>query len=220
MIELAFILLATTQTTSDKMPVVVPSETTELAIEYPYVIEPYLEEYQDCIRSGAYIIGDGRNFEEQYREDIPRCAATAKKELAEAQARLEKSKAKGRFYNYDVAAIFEKAREIHIWRGRNLDRAIHTQVTTSQPKQELGLVSAACVAELKSLREERQKFAETEGAKIEAVYAKNSYTREDQIALFTYQRQLAQYSNRISYEMSRCPAEARTQRISSTNASN
>ncbi len=121
MIKLALLALAMTAQSGEEAEPSAPAETEALTIEYPYIIESYVVEYQDCLKAGAYIIGDGSGFEEQYRLDIPRCDKLAVTLLDQTKARLARSRDKGIIYDYDPDQIFETARKIHVLRGRNLD---------------------------------------------------------------------------------------------------
>jgi len=235
MIGLALMMLAMPQTSGEGVAAVTSGQSKTWTLEYPYVIDPYVGDYYDCLKGGHYVIGDGRNFEEQHRGDIPRCETAATTLAAQAEARLARSRANGYTDNYDVGAIFNTVRQIHIERGRDLDGLAVTRMATNDPNQQAGQApadgdnagntgaisrkSAECIARLKVLRENRRTFSEAEGPKIELVYAKNERSDEEQLALYAYQRKLGQYNSRISFEMRRCPAEARQQRIKIADAS-
>ncbi len=235
MIGLALMMLAMPQTSGEGVAAVTPEQSKTWTLEYPYVIDPYVGEYYDCLKAGHYVIGDGRNFEEQHRGDIPRCETAATSMMAQAEVRLARSRANGFANNYDVGTIFNTVQQIHIERGRDLDGLAVTRMATNDPNQQVGLVptdgdsagktgaisrkSAECIARLAVLRKNRRTFAEAEGPKIELVFAKNQRSDEEQQALDAYQRQLGQYNSRISFEMRRCPAESRQQRNKTADAS-
>jgi len=183
-----------------------PDDPESWSLEYPSLITAQVEDYYNCLRSGQYVVGDGRGFEAQYREDIPRCEKQSAKLEAAATARLAEKARTGT----DVAAIFEHARRIHVARGRSLDDTVRTRLAASTRYQQAEAAESdrQCIAKVQAIREARRVFAAANGARVEAVFGKSEYTDEDRRAMAEYQGQLARYSASIEAEVGRCPAAA------------
>lgn len=183
-----------------------PDDPESWSLEYPSVITAQVEDYYNCLRSGQYVVGDGRGFEAQYREDIPRCAELGAELEAAAIARLAERSSTGA----DVPAIFAHARRVHVERGRSLDDTVRTRLASSARYRNAAEADSdrQCVAKVQALREARRVYADANGARVEAVFGKSDYTDEDRRAMAEYQGRLARYSASIEAEVGRCPAAA------------
>lgn len=219
----AMALVTMLQLASDKTEAVY-SPTPDWSLEYPIRIEPYVQGYYECLKSGSYVIGDGRRFEEQYTDDIARCADKGMALEKEANSSLEGRKSGKDTPPAEVAAIFEKVRMIHLARGRSLDSATRSSLTSKPEYQAVmqravardGEEAARCVARLKSLVAERDSFMAEEEASIADLYANSEYSESDKQALRDYQGRLQRLNNLIMIEQRRCP-QAGEQEIADAN---
>ncbi|NNC60213.1 MAG: hypothetical protein HKO05_09505 [Erythrobacter sp.] len=208
------------QQASGSVEAVYPDDPTTWTLEYPVRIQPYVADYYDCLRSGSYVIGDGATFAAQYRQDVPRCEKKRTRFEAEANAALAKTGEASATPPMAVAGIFERAQRIHVARGQSLDLAVGTRLS-SQPEYDAlrsrVAVSVAgdtprCIARLQSLVDQRRVYMDAEELKVEAIYAKADYTKQDQQDVARYQNQLQRYNSLIQLEQRQCP-EAGEQEI-------
>lgn len=185
-----------------------PDDPESWSLEYPNAIGGFVEDYYNCLRSGEYVIGDGRGFEAQYREDIPRCGTLAAEMEASANARLAAKDQADGATRAEVAAIFESARRIHVARGRSLDATIRTRLAADLQYQQMRAADTdrACIARIEALRAERGAYSDENRARVAAVHAKDAYTDDDRRAIAEYQGKLGQYTARIEAELRTCPA--------------
>lgn len=185
-----------------------PDDPESWTLEYPNAIGGFVEDYYNCLRSGEYVIGDGRGFEAQYREDIPRCGKLAAEMEASANARLAEKGAAAATTREDVAVIFETARRIHVARGRSLDETIRTRLAADLRYQQMRAADTdrACIARIEALRARRGAYSDEHRARVAAVHGKDEYTDGDRRAIAEYQGTLGQYTARIEAELRTCPA--------------
>jgi hypothetical protein len=98
-----------------------PDAPQTWALEYPIIIRPYVTDYYDCLKLGTKYIDGKSDFEGQHRLDIPRCAKKGDRLLADAKARIARSKKPDQMTDQEVDMVFETIRQIHIARGRDID---------------------------------------------------------------------------------------------------
>lgn len=116
---LASVLFA--QETGAAIVAVKPEDPTTWSLEYPALIEPYIADYYNCLKSRELFVGDGITFEIQHRDAIPQCTKMEVRSFAAANAALAKRGRSGSATPQDVAGFFETIRKIHIARGKDLD---------------------------------------------------------------------------------------------------
>lgn len=184
-----------------------PEDSETWALEYPSLIGAFVDDYYSCLKSGNYIVGDGRGFADQYRGDIERCAKQAAKLEQGANDRLSERGRTDEASPEQVAEIFETIRRIHVARGTDLDALIAAGLSNHRryrAEQET-TVDAACVARVTELRNQREDFAATEGPKLEHIHDKDEYSDEDRLALMNYSTELLRLTRMMQFEMRRCP---------------
>ena len=184
-----------------------PDDTETWALEYPSLIGAFVDDYYSCLKSGNYIVGDGRGFADQYRGDIQRCAKQAVKLEQGANDRLSERGRTDEASPEQVAEIFETVRRIHVARGADLDALIASGLSNHRryrAEQET-TVDTACVARVTELRNQREDFAATEGPKLEHIHDRDEYSDEDRLALMNYSTELLRLTRMMQFEMRRCP---------------
>lgn len=184
-----------------------PDDPETWLLEYPGQIGNYVEDYYNCLKGGDYTVGDGRGFAVQYRADIPRCAELGTSMERQANERLAPRDGAIRTTPQDVTKIFETVRRIHIARGADLDKMVGIGLASSRQNRAAAqnTVNAECIASVINLRKRRQTFAQAEGPRATALYAKDDYSDEDRKVILTYTQELLRLSNMLEFEMSRCP---------------
>lgn len=89
--------------------------------EYDIAILPYIEDYKRCLNYANRIARGAPDFEEQHREDLPRCADVKAKAVAASKDVLERRGLTEIMSFEDVDRTFEVVGLIHIERGRHID---------------------------------------------------------------------------------------------------
>ena len=206
-------VLAMAQQSSQNVTALYPEDRETWVLEYPAVIAPYVEDYYSCLKGGSYAIGPGREFEGQYREDIPRCAEEASSFEQQAAERLSASASGRDMTQGDVARIFETVRRVHVARGRSLDQTIGTNLRASEATRAangegsaIAAETRACVDRIRALVQRRDGFVAESSAEIEARYAKEEFTDEDRAAFANWTNEVSRFAGMIALERSRCPA--------------
>ena len=196
---LAFVVVA--QQAGDTVLAIYPEDPTTWTLDYPVRIEPYVSEYYNCLRGGSYAIGNDISFGSQY-ENIPRCAKKAVALEAEANAALAASGGAEATPPSEVAYIFDRARRIHIARGKSLDLSVRTRLANSAGYS----LDGSCAAGVQTLIDQRASYMQAEELRIEALVGKSDQTPEEQAALARYRDQLNRYNELITLERSECAA--------------
>ncbi len=117
----AIALLPAMQAGSESATSIYAAEPTTWTLEYDILMEPFVDVYYNCLKSGMRTIVVDPRFEVQHRSDIPRCAEVEAEASAEANAIYAERAVPGEPTPVDVARLFEAIRTIHIARGRDLD---------------------------------------------------------------------------------------------------
>jgi hypothetical protein len=101
-------------------------------LEYPRVIQPFIEDYRRCLTGQMRWVTGEANFEEQHRSDLPRC-------IEERETAQESSDAavsgRGEYADYtpaDMVEVFDHIGRIHIARGADLDGQFTYLMTRSE----------------------------------------------------------------------------------------
>lgn len=105
-------------------------------LEYPRLIQPFVEDYRRCLTGNMRWVTGDANFEEQHRSDVPRCDEQSQEAQAAATTALS---ARGEYADFtadDVRQIFEHAGRIHIARGADLDSQFTYLMRTAQAAQD------------------------------------------------------------------------------------
>ena len=200
-------LLLVTQQASDAVIAEYPDEPETWTLEYPSLIGAFVDDYYSCLKSGNYIVGDGRGFADQYRANIGRCVKQADKLEQDANQRLAERGSTDEASPEQVSEIFETVRRIHLARGNDLDRLITIGLSNSRQyrEEQETTVDAVCVARVTELRDRREAYAATEGPKLEHIHDKDEYSDEDRLALMNYSTELLRLTRMMQFEMRRCP---------------
>lgn len=204
--SLAALLLA--QQSSQAVVAEYPDEPETWALEYPSLIGAFVQDYYGCLKGGNYVVGDGRGFAEQYKLDIPRCDKNGIELQRLANERLADRQKGGETTPEDVSRIFETVRRIHVARGADLDKMVGIGLASStrnRASEQAAPVDAPCIARIAELKDLRQSFAATQGPRIEKIYDKEEYTRDDQLAILTYTTELSRMTMMMQMEMRACP---------------
>lgn len=90
-------------------------------LEYPRLIQPYVEDYRRCLTSQMRRVSGEANFEMQHRSDVPACADEYEDAQASANSALAGRNEYTDFTPTDVREIFAHLNRIHIARGADLD---------------------------------------------------------------------------------------------------
>ena len=105
-----------------QLPTAIANDAPETwTLEYPRIIQPYVEDYRRCLTIRMRRVTGEADFETQHRSDVAAC----EEESLEAQAAaLDVLSGRGDYSEYgagDIREIFEHIGRIHIARGGDLD---------------------------------------------------------------------------------------------------
>ena len=128
MISLVFATLMLGQQVGSTVTAIHPDKPTTWSLEYPYIIEPFIDDYYGCLKSRELFAGDNLTFEEQHRGAIPQCAKVESRAFKEANAALARRGDSAETTPEDVAGFFETIRLIHIARGKDIDAQLFMQI--------------------------------------------------------------------------------------------
>lgn len=104
-------------------PVAIENDAPETwTLEYPRLIQPYIEDYRRCLKGQMRRVNGEANFEEQHRSDVPHCAEEFQAAQDDANAVISGRGEYADFTPTDVREIFEHLNRIHIARGADLDQ--------------------------------------------------------------------------------------------------
>lgn len=113
--SIAAILIA--QQAGEKVTAIHPNKPETWTLEYPRRYAPFVADYYNCLRSQMLYAGEGRTFEAQHRANIPLCEPRESELLEEAAELASGSQAQA-----EVATLFDRIRQIHVARGKEVDR--------------------------------------------------------------------------------------------------
>jgi len=105
-------------------------------LEYPRLIQPFVEDYRRCLTGQMRWVTGAANFEEQHRSDVPRCNEESTEAQDAAYRALMTRNDYSDFTSDDVREIFEHAGRIHIARGADLDSQFTYIMRTAQAAQD------------------------------------------------------------------------------------
>ncbi|MEP3422508.1 MAG: hypothetical protein ABJN35_12290 [Erythrobacter sp.] len=118
-------------------PMAIENDAPETwTLEYPRLIQPFVEDYRRCLTSQMRRVTGEANFEEQHRADVPRCDAESTDAQNAANSALATRTGYSDFTSTDVRLIFEHAGRIHIARGADLDQQFTFLMRTAQAARE------------------------------------------------------------------------------------
>lgn len=103
-------------------PVAVKNDAPETwTLEYPRLIQPFIEDYRRCLTGQMRRVTGEANFEDQHRSDVEKCAEASEEAQAGAN-RVLSGRAEYEDYSpKDVSEVFDHVGRIHIARGGDLD---------------------------------------------------------------------------------------------------
>lgn len=99
-------------------------------VEYPRLIQPYVQDYRRCLKVTNRTVTGIANFEAQHAADLPRCAERRAKAVADANAAL--AGAKTAMTPQEVEQLFANIGRIHIARGADLDRQFRQRMAGAE----------------------------------------------------------------------------------------
>lgn len=103
-------------------PVALKNDAPETwTLEYPRIIQPFIEDYRRCLTGQMRRVTGEANFEDQHRSDVMTCAEESEEAQTAANAILA---GRGEYEDYspsDIAEVFDHIGRIHIARGGDLD---------------------------------------------------------------------------------------------------
>ena len=95
-------------------------------VEYPRLIQPYVQDYRRCLAVTNRRVTGTANFAAQHAADLPRCADSRAKAVADSNAAL--AGAKTEMSPPEVEQLFANIGRIHIARGADLDKQFNDRL--------------------------------------------------------------------------------------------
>ena len=89
-------------------------------VEYPRLIQPHVADYRRCLAVTNRLIAGKADLEAQHTADLTRCASARAEAIAQSNEVL--AGAKTTLSPKQVGQLFENIGNIHVARGRDLDR--------------------------------------------------------------------------------------------------
>jgi len=118
-------------------PMAIENDAPETwTLEYPRLIQPYVEDYRRCLTGRMRRVTGEADFEVQHRADVPNCEEISTEAQAAAVTALA---ARSEYSDYtadDVREIFDHAGRIHIARGADLDSQFTFTLRTMQESRD------------------------------------------------------------------------------------
>jgi hypothetical protein len=99
-------------------------------VEYPRLIQPYVQDYRRCLKVTNRTVTGVANFEAQHAADLPRCAERRAKAVADSNAEL--AGAKTAMTPEEVEQLFTNIGRIHIARGADLDKQFRQRMAGAE----------------------------------------------------------------------------------------
>lgn len=99
-------------------------------VEYPRLIQPYVQDYRRCLKVTNRTVTGIANFEAQHAADLPRCAEQRAKAVADSNAAL--AGAKTAMSPEEVDQLFTNIGRIHIARGADLDQQFTSRMAGAE----------------------------------------------------------------------------------------
>lgn len=100
------------------------------SVEYPRLIQPYVQDYRRCLGVTNRIVTGVADFEAQHAADLPRCAARRAKAVADSNAALEG--AKTAMSAEEIEQLFTNIGRIHVARGADLDKQFRQRLAGAE----------------------------------------------------------------------------------------
>lgn len=120
-LTLAFAPLFALQTLGSA-PVAIENDNPETwTLEYPRLIQPFVEDYRRCLTVQIRSVNGVANFEEQHRASVPNCTEERAEAEASANGIIAGRTGYDEFGPDQVRVIFDRIGLIHIARGADLD---------------------------------------------------------------------------------------------------
>ena len=121
MLVSTILMVMNLQATAETAVAIPDPDPETWVLEYPRLIQPYVQDYHRCLNYADRRLTGEANFEIQHRSDLPRCDKVAQQAMADANAVLRSRKRNTETPPAEVARIFATVGNIHIARGRDLD---------------------------------------------------------------------------------------------------
>ncbi|MDC8753663.1 hypothetical protein OIK40_03300 [Erythrobacter sp. sf7] len=99
-------------------------------VEYPRLIQPYVQDYRRCLAVTNRNVTGTANFEAQHAADLPRCADRRAKAVADSNAAL--AGAKTGMTAEEIEQLFTNIGRIHIARGADLDKQFRQRMAGAE----------------------------------------------------------------------------------------
>lgn len=118
-------------------PVAVANDAPETwTLEYPRVIQPFVEDYRRCLTRQTRRVTGQADFEQQHRRDVETCTE-AFEEAQEGANRMLAGRAEYSDYSpADIREVFEHIGRIHVARGADLDNQFTFTLRSAQLAEE------------------------------------------------------------------------------------
>jgi len=131
-----------------EVPVAIENDVPETwTLEYPRIVQPFVDDYRRCLVTQMRRVTGEADFEEQHRNDLPRCAEEFEAAQTGAIRVLSGRTGYAEYTPDDVRDIFEHIGRIHIARGADLDnqftfalRSMEANRTQYEEEKPRGLV--------------------------------------------------------------------------------
>jgi hypothetical protein len=102
-------------------------------VEYPRLIQPFVQEYRQCLNVSDRRVTGEANFEVQHRADVPRCEEVKATVIARSNAAM--AGAKSAIGPEEVDQLFANIGLIHVARGRDLDDQFKQRIAAAAAAQ-------------------------------------------------------------------------------------
>ena len=103
-------------------------------VEYPRLIQPYVQDYRRCLAVTNRKVTGTANFETQHAADLPRCAERRAKAIADSNAAMVG--AQTAISPEEVEQLFTNIGRIHIARGADLDKQFTARMAGAEAASE------------------------------------------------------------------------------------
>ena len=133
-IPLLFAPLLSLQAAGDVAVAIRNDDPETWVVEYPRLIQPYVQDYRRCLNLSNRRVTGVADFEEQHRADVPRCAEERAEAVAASNRALDG--AKTTMSAAEIDTLFENIGLIHIARGADLDKQFTQSLANAETRQE------------------------------------------------------------------------------------
>ncbi len=130
MIAALFAPLLALQSVGEAVVAVKNDNPETWSVEYPRLIQPFVQDYRRCLGVTNRNVTGVANFEAQHAADLPRCAERRARAVADSNAAL--AGAKTAMTPEEVEQLFTNVGRIHIARGADLDKQFRQRLAGAE----------------------------------------------------------------------------------------